>query len=56
MKIEIDISASESVEFIKLLSQSSTVGSTDNLAAEIAKGLPEKMSEVITTHQTVYNS
>lgn len=56
MKIEINISASESVEFIKLLSQSSTVGSADNLAAEIAKGLPEKMNEAISAHRTVYNS
>ena len=48
MKIEIDISASESVEFIKLLSQYGSVGSVDNLAKEIAKGLPEKMNECIT--------
>lgn len=56
MKIEIDISASESVEFIKLLSQSGTTGSADNLAKEIAKGLPDKMNKVISAHRTVYNS
>jgi hypothetical protein len=56
MKIEIDISASESVEFIKLLSQSGTVSSADNLAREIAKAFPKKMNEVISAHQTVYNS
>ena len=48
MKIEIDISTSESVEFIKLLSQSSAVGSADNLAKEIVKGLPEKLIDGIT--------
>lgn len=56
MKIEIDISASESVEFIKLLSQFCAVGSTDQLAKEIAKGLPDKMNEAISAHRTVYNS
>ena len=56
MKIEINISASESVEFIKLLSQSGSVSSADNLAKEITKGLPEMMDEVISAHRTVYNS
>ena len=56
MKIEIDISASESVEFIKLLSQSGAVSFADNLAKEIAKGLPDEMNKVISAHRTVYNS
>lgn len=56
MKIEIDISASESVDFIKLLSQFCAVGSIDQLAKEIVKGLPDKMNEAISAHQTVYNS
>lgn len=56
MKIEIDISASESVEFIKLLSQSGTISSADNLVKAVVKRLPEKMNEVISAHQTVYNS
>lgn len=48
MKIEIDISVSESVDFIKLLSQSGAVSSADQLAAEITKGFAEKVIEGIT--------
>lgn len=56
MKIEIDISASESVEFIKLLSQSGAVSSADNLAKEITKNFSEMMNEAFTARKTVYNS
>lgn len=56
MKIEIDISASESVEFIKLLSQPCAVGSTDSLAREITKNFQEMMNDEFVAHRTVYNS
>ena len=56
MKIEIDISASESVEFIKLLSQSGSVSSADNLAKEITKNFQEIMNDEFVSHRTVYNS